>query len=88
MPAGLFSADVEIVQSCSCAYPPNGGTGTTRIGDALVPRTRSSHYNCRESGCELRVQSGTGIMELLVSCDSEVRFRASRRRWRAWESGH
>jgi hypothetical protein len=24
----------------------------------LVPRTRSSHYNCRGSGCELRVQSG------------------------------
>src|ERR1041385_7423081 len=40
----------------------------------LVPRTRSSHHNCRESGCELRVQSGTRIIELLVSFDSEVRY--------------
>src|SRR5689334_25197611 len=41
----------------------------------LVPRTRSSHRNCRESGCELRVQSGTRIIELLVPFDSEVRKR-------------
>jgi len=27
-----------------------------------VPRTRSSHDNCRESGRELRVQSGTRIL--------------------------
>jgi len=27
----------------------------------LVPRTRSSHHNCRESDYELRVQSGTRI---------------------------
>src|SRR5690242_15194104 len=40
----------------------------------LVPRTRSSHHNCRESGCELRVQSGTRIIELLPF-DSEVRKR-------------
>src|SRR6202008_1573627 len=44
-----------------------------------VPRTRSSHHNCRESGCELRVQSGTRIIGLLVSFDSEVRIgRAAR----------
>src|ERR1700730_2407470 len=42
----------------------------------LVPRTRSSHRNCRESDCELRVQSGTRIIELLVSFDSAVRFGA------------
>jgi len=42
---------------------------------ALVPRTRSSHNNCRESDCELRVQSGTGIIDLLVS----LRFRSSHR---------
>ena len=29
---------------------------------ALVPRTRRSHYCCRESECERRVQSGTRIM--------------------------
>ena len=40
---------------------------------ALVPRTRSSHHNYRESDCELRVQSGTRIIDLLVSFDSEVR---------------
>src|SRR5437660_11638466 len=38
-----------------------------RRAPQLVPRTRSSHHNCRESDCELRVQSGTGIIELLVS---------------------
>src|ERR1700730_4404183 len=32
----------------------------------LVPRTRSSHHNCRGSDCEFRVQSGTRIIELLV----------------------
>src|SRR6202011_5089611 len=36
--------------------------------------TRSSHDNCRESDRELRVQSGTRIIELLVSFDSEVRY--------------
>src|ERR1700738_4251077 len=41
---------------------------------AQVPRTRSSHNSCRESGCELRGQSGTRIIELLVSFDSEVRI--------------
>src|ERR1043166_14482 len=41
---------------------------------AIVPRTRSSHHNCRSSGCELRVQSGTRIIELLVSFASEVRI--------------
>ena len=40
----------------------------------LVPRTRSSHHDCRESDCELRVQSGTRIIRMLVSFDSEVRF--------------
>src|ERR1043165_9051830 len=48
-------------------------------GATPVPRTRSSHCNCRESGCELRVQSGTRIIALLVSFDSEVRIgRAAR----------
>jgi len=41
----------------------------------LVPRTRSSHVNCRESGCELRVQSGTKIIKLA----SVLRFRSSLR---------
>src|SRR5437660_1526162 len=45
----------------------------------LVPRTRSSHYNCRESGCELRVQSGTRNIKLLVSFDSEARIRCAAR---------
>jgi succinate dehydrogenase/fumarate reductase flavoprotein subunit len=54
----------------------------------LVPRTRSSHHNCRESDCELRVQSGTRIIELLVSFDSEVRFGACGKFGRTSESGH
>jgi hypothetical protein len=53
----------------------------------LVPRTRSSHHNCRESGCELRVQSGTRIIELLVPFDPEVRKRGCRRMMRTSESG-
>ena len=48
----------------------------TNHSAALVPRTRNSHHNCRESGSELRVQSGTRIITLLVSFDSEVRIRA------------
>src|SRR5690242_1527545 len=50
-----------------------------KAGRTLVPRTRSSHYDYRESDCELRVQSGTRIIELLVSFDSEARIgRAAR----------
>jgi uncharacterized membrane protein YfcA len=41
----------------------------------LVPRTRSSHHNCRESDCELRVQSGTRIIKMA----SVLRFRSSLR---------
>jgi hypothetical protein len=59
-----------------------------RFPEILVPRTRSSHCNCRESGCELRVQSGTRIIELLVSFDSEVRFGACGKLRRTSESGH
>src|SRR5215470_10624626 len=55
---------------------------------ALVPRTRSSHHNCCESGCELRVQSGTRIIELLVSFDSEVRIGACCKLGRTSESRH
>jgi len=54
----------------------------------LVPRTRSSHHNCRESDCELRVQSGTRIIELLVPFDTEVRKRTCRQMMRTSESGH
>src|SRR5262249_60612087 len=53
--------------------------GLVACGGPLVPRTRSSHHHCRESGCELRVQSGTRIIRFLVSFDSEVRIgRAAR----------
>src|SRR5262249_43055511 len=45
-------------------------------------------HNCRESECELRVQSGTRIIELLVSRDSEVRFGAGGKIRRTSESGH
>src|ERR1043166_700903 len=42
---------------------------------ALVPRTRSSHHACCKSDCELRVQSGTSLIEFLVS----LGFRSSLR---------
>src|ERR1700751_2241900 len=64
------------------------GPSALRPAQGLVPRTRSSHHTCRESGCELRVQSGTRIIELLVPFDSEVRSRARRKMMRASESGH
>src|SRR5580693_5974339 len=54
----------------------------------LAPRTRSSHNNCGESDCELRVQSGTRDIGLLVPFDSEVRYRACGVLGRTWESGH
>jgi len=44
--------------------------------------------NCRHSDCELRVQSGTRIIELLVSFDSEVRFGTGGKLGRTSESGH
>src|ERR1043166_9274671 len=59
-----------------------------RGSDMLVPRTRSSHYNFGESDCELRVQSGTRIIGLLVSFDSEVRYGARGILGRTSESGH
>src|ERR1700730_735565 len=48
---------------------------TGKLNFGLVPRTRSSHILCGESQCELRVQTGTRIIELLVS----FRIRSSRR---------
>src|ERR1700736_1734868 len=44
--------------------------------------------HCRKSGCELRVQSGNRIIDLLVSFDSEVRIRVCRNVERTSESGH
>src|SRR5262249_11896042 len=74
------------------ARSSGGGPLTTRrysAGSAArVPRTRSSHCNCRESCCELRVQSGARIIELLVSYDSEVRYGARGKLMRTSESGH
>src|SRR5262249_9843542 len=73
--------------------PKFGGMATKshirrRAPLTLVPRTRSSHDNCRESDCELRVQSGTRIIDLLVSFDSEVRIGVCRMLGRTSESGH
>src|SRR5215813_5842399 len=83
MSRSASAADRETCASASCDK-----AGTTHLDAyasspqpqfALVPRTRSLHHNCRESDCELRVQSGTRIIELLVSFDSEVRIgRAAR----------
>src|SRR5262245_43660154 len=60
---------------CAAQPIPTGSTATIHARhSSLVPRTRSSHDKCRESGCELRVRSGTRIIELVVSFDSEVRI--------------
>src|ERR1700730_14331393 len=73
----FFAAKPEdrrpIVHRCPSQYGAFSGCGGNEreIGGGpalvncrfLVPRTRSSHHNCRESDCELRVQSGTRIIE-------------------------
>src|SRR5262249_16829016 len=53
-----------------CAMNLPRGLNSPRV---LVPRTRSSHTFCGKHDCELRVQRGTRIIELLVSLDSEFR---------------
>jgi hypothetical protein len=68
--------------------PLEAGIPEREAENTLVLRTRSSHHNCRESGYELRVQSGTRIIELLVSFDSEVRIGAGCTIGRTSESGH
>ena len=68
--------------------PPSSGRRIAGVVPRLVPRTRSSHHNCRDSDCELRVQSGTRIIALLVSFDSEVRIGACGKIERTSESGH
>src|SRR5690349_3675327 len=94
----LSSAHGPAMSASGSALPkPAAPTATIELGPGstlsmafavLVPRTRSSHHNCRESDCELRVQSGTRIIELLVSFDSEVRFGACGKPRRTSESGH
>jgi hypothetical protein len=48
------------------------------LGGTSAANPKFAHH-CRTYGCELRVQSGTGIIELLVSFDSEVRMRTCRK---------
>src|SRR5205807_10660579 len=60
-------------------------TSECKRGSAANPKFAQ---HCREFGCELRVQSGTRIIGLLVSFDSEVRIRARRKVERTSESGH
>ena len=59
-----------------------------RLKGRLVPRTRSSHDLAERAFANFGFKSGTRIMELLVSCDSEVRSRVSRKFGRTSESGH
>src|SRR5262245_54980266 len=61
--------------------PGNFGIGTR------VPRTPIS-YTRRKSNCELRLQKGTRIIELLLSLDSEARRRVCCEWLRTSESGH
>src|SRR5262249_59723718 len=49
--------------------------GAARRPGASAANPKGSHTSCGRCGCELRVQSGTRIIELLVSTDSEVRTR-------------
>jgi hypothetical protein len=44
-----------------CMHRTDTGAPALWCKAPLVPRTGSSHHNCRESDCELRVQSGTNL---------------------------
>jgi hypothetical protein len=74
--AALEAHYLEAWRSAGANYqvprPNCGATARGAIEPALV-REPEVRTNSRESDCELRVQSGTGIIELLVSFDSEVR---------------
>src|SRR5262249_56354201 len=89
---GLSGGGVPPFARGLAPHPPRHLVGRPTRGREvirrLVPRTRSSHYNCGESDCELRVQSGTRIIELLVSFDSEVRYGTCCKTGRTSESGH
>jgi hypothetical protein len=54
----------------------------------LVPRTRSSHDIAASAVAHFGFKSGTRIIGLLVSFDSEVRIRVCRKLERTSESGH
>jgi hypothetical protein len=54
----------------------------------LVPRTRSSHNIAANAVANFGFKSGTRIIDLLVSFDSEVRTRVCRKVQRTSESGH
>ena len=57
------------------------------MGRTSAPNPKFAHI-VRQEDCELRVQRGTRIIELLVSLDSEVRIRVCRNTLRTSESGH
>src|ERR1043166_3873123 len=52
---------------------PGRALGSTRVAAHCTANPKFAHH-CRNSRCELRVQSGTRIIKLLVSFDSEVRI--------------
>ena len=54
----------------------------------LVPRTRSSHNIAANAVANFGFKSGTRIIDLLVSFDSEVRTGVCRKVQRTSESGH
>ena len=84
--AGAFSpgGSTRKASKESTCGRPIGGNGALKTS-AANPKFA---HNCGESSCELRVRSGTRIIELLVSFDSEVRFRTCGKLGRTSESGH
>src|SRR6202040_518979 len=74
-------------------YTRNAGRPASEVPSIWSPPAPSAAnpkfaHNYRESDCELRGQSGTRIIDLLVSFDSEVRIGASCKLGRTSESGH
>ena len=67
--------------------PLGRANGRSRI-ISLVPRTRSSHDIAASAVANFGFESGTRIIELLVSLDSEVRIRGCGEVLRTSESGH
>jgi hypothetical protein len=64
------------------------GSGRTYVGQARVPRTRSSHIPAATAHANFGFKRGTSNMDLLVSSGAEVRNRAGSRLVRTSEPGH
>ena len=79
-------AERSLSAKCNASIDERDPSRPLESADSAANPKLAPH--CRESDCELRVQSGTRIIELPVSFDSEARSGASREIGRTSESRH